>query len=214
MPLIPGDFNNSQPIRTIKDDSFRGLSKFIKNLEKHFFSEITVKENSSNDEKLSLVLELNCNMTLSEMILHYDKGNWGTFSQSKYSLSEEIKLLERNNNMQIDVDEFSLVLKDTAVIIDKIYNQSISEQLDQIYDELGKQYTQYTKGQIEVPYEIFVAVFEEDLLQNEMALPLTKKTQNYLNFWALYFESENDAVIYDVISSKIIYNEDLYMLNH
>ncbi|MCP4978603.1 MAG: hypothetical protein GY931_20850 [Maribacter sp.] len=214
MPLIPENFNNSRPVRTINDASFRGLSKFIKNIEKHFFSEITVKENSSNDEKLSLILELKCNMTLSEMILHYDKGSWGTFSQSKYSLSKEIKLLERENNIQIDVDEFSLALKDTAVIIDKIYNQSISDQLDKIFNELGKHFTQYTKGQIEVPYEIFVAVFEEDLLPNEITLSHAKKTQNYLSFWALYFESENDAVIYDVISSKIIYNEDLFMLNH
>ncbi len=214
MPLIPGDFNNSQPTRTIKNNSFRGLSRFIKNLEKHFFSEVTVKENSSNDEKLSLVLELKCNLSLFEMILHYEKGTWGTFNQSKYLLTEEIQFLEKENSLQIDVDEFSLVLNDTAVIIDKIYNQSIADQLDQIFNELGKHYTQYTKGHNEVPYEIFVAVFEEDSLQNEMVLPHSKKTQNYLSFWALYFESENDAVIYDVIDSKIIYNEDLYMLNH
>ena len=103
-------------------------------------------------------------------------------------------------------------MKDTTIIIDKIYNQSIGEQLEYILRELGIHYVHYTKGYAEVPYEIFVAVFVENLMQCELNMFNSKKNQNYNNFWAIYFESEIDAVIYDVQKSTFLY-EDLYMLN-
>ena len=212
MPFNPKEFKNNLPKRSTKIASFSGLNTFIKNLEKHFFSKILIRENSSNCNKINLVIELNCNLTLWELIHQSDAGNWGTFNQSKYSLSNEINALERINDIPIDVDEFSIVLKDTTVIIDKIYNQSIGEQLDQILRELGMQYMQYTKGYSEVPYEIFVAVFVENPMQLELNLVNSNKTQNYKSYWAMYFESEIDGVIYDVVKSTFLY-EDLYMLN-
>jgi len=212
MRLNPEDFNHNLRTQNFKNVVFNGLNTFVKNLEKHFFSKISIRANSSNCEKINLVIELNCNLTLWELIHQYDTGNWGTFNQLKYSLSNEINTLDRINDIPIDVDEFSIILKDTTVIIDKIYNQSIGEQLDYILGELGMHYLQYTKRYSEVPYEIFVAVFVENQMQNGLNMVNSKKTQNYKSFWAMYFESEIDAVIYDVQKSTFIY-EDLYMLN-
>ena len=212
MPFNPKEFKNNLPTRNTKPASFSGLNTFVKNLENHFFSKILIKENSSNCNKINLVIELNCNLTLWELIHQYHTGNWGTFNQSKYSLSNDIYRLESINDIQIDVDEFSITLKDTTIIIDKIYNQSIGEQLEYILRELGIHYVHYTKGYAEVPYEIFVAVFVENLMQCELNMFNSKKNQNYNNFWAIYFESEIDAVIYDVQKSTFLY-EDLYMLN-
>jgi len=211
MPFNPKEFKNNPLNRSTKTASFSGLNTFIKNLEKHFFSKILIRENASNCEKINLVIELNCNLTLWELIHQFDTGNWGTFNQLKYSLSNEISVLERINDIPIDVDEFSIVLKDTTVIIDKIYNQSIGEQLEHIFRELGMHYMQYTKRYAEVPYEIFVAVFVENSMQKGLNLVNSKKTQNYKTFWAMYFESEIDAVIYDLQKSTFLY-EDLYML--
>ena len=212
MPLNQEDFNHNLGTRNFKNASFSGLNTFVKNLEKHFFSKISIRENASNCKRINLVIELNCDLTLWELIHQFDTGNWGTFNQSKYSLSNEINSLESINDIQIDVDEFSVILKDTTVIIDKIYNQSIGEQLDHILRELSMHYEHYTKGYSEVPYEIFVAVFVENLTQCELNPFDSKKTQNYKSFWAIYFESEVDAVIYDVQKSTFLY-EDLYMLN-
>ncbi|EAR00387.1 hypothetical protein [Maribacter sp. HTCC2170] len=213
MPLDSEKFDNILPNRNTKTACFVGLKDFVQSLEKHFFSKITVRDNSSNVHQINLVIELECNLTLFEMLLHSDKGNWGAFNQSRYSLDAEIEVLEEKNKVSIDVDEFSIILKDTNIVIDKIYNRSISNQLDSIFNELNKHQFQLTKGNSEVPYEIFVAVFEEDLLQSvQLDVPKTKKTQNYSSFWALYFDSEEDAVIYDLKKSRIIY-EDLYMLN-
>ncbi len=212
MLLNPEDFNHNLGTRNFKNASFSGLNTFVKNLEKHFFSKVSIRENASNCEKINLVIELSCDLTLWELIHQHDTGNWGTFNQSKYSLSNEISTLGSINGIQIDVDEFSITLKDTTVIVDKIYNQSIGEQLDYILLELGMHYVHYTKGYSEVPYEIFVAVFVENLMECELNMFNSKKTQNYKSFWAIYFESEIDAVIYDVQKSTFLY-EDLYMLN-
>lgn len=212
MSLHTDDFSNNLPARQTKTASFNGLSSFIKNLEKHFFSDTIVRENSPNGKQINLVVELTCNLSLMEMILHSSKGNWGTFNNSKYSLATELNALEEINKIPIDVSEFSLILKDTNIIINRLYNQSISEQLDTIFQNLKKHYMQLTKGNTKVPYEIFVAVFEEDFMQNEMALPQIKKTQNYSSYWALYFDFEEDAIIYDLNDSNFIY-DDLYMLN-
>ena len=212
MPFNPKEFKNNLPARNTKTASFSGLNTFVKNLEKHFFSKVLIRENSSNCNKINLVIELNCNLTLWELIHQYDTGNWGIFNQSKYYLSNEINRLESINDIQIDVDEFSIALKDTTVIIDKIYNQSIGEQLEYILSELGMHYVHYSKGYSEVPYEIFVAVFVENPMQNGMNLVNSKKTQNYKSYWAIYFESEIEAIIYDVQKSTFLY-EDLYMLN-
>ena len=211
MRLNPGDFSQSLRTRNFKDASFTGLDTFVNNLEKHFFSKISIREKSSYDGKTNLVIALNCNLTLCELIHQYDSGNWGTFNQLKYSLSYEINRLERINDIPIDVDEFSIILKDTTVIIDKIYNQSIGEQLDHILCELGMHYMQYTKGSSEVPYEIFVAVFVENPMQLELNLVNSHETQDYKSYWAMYFESEIDALIYDVQKSTFLY-ENLYML--
>ncbi|MBT8299573.1 MAG: hypothetical protein KJO52_14680 [Maribacter sp.] len=210
MRINPEKFNHNLETRNIKNASFIGLDAFINNLEKHFFSEISIREDASDSEKLNLVIELSCDLTLWELIHQYNLENWGTFNTSKFSLSNEISALERINDIRIDVDEFSIVLKDTTLIIDKIYNQSIGEQLEHILHELGIHYVHYTKNYSEVPYEIFVAVFVENLMQAELTSNNSKKNHGYSSFWAIYFESEIDAVIYDVQNSTFL-NENLYM---
>jgi hypothetical protein len=212
MPSNPEDCKINLEGHKIKNASFIGLNTFIQNLEKHFFSKISIRENVSEADKLNLVIALKCDLSLNDLIHQYNSGNWGTFNTNKYILCNEIKMLEHINDIQIDVDEFSLELNDTTIIIDKIYNQSIGEQLDHILQELGSHYVHYTKQYSEVPYEIFVAVFVENLAQAEINPVFSKKTNNYNSYWAIYFESEIDAVIYDVQNATFIY-EDLHMIN-
>ena len=213
MSFNPEDFENHLPVRKNKKVSFNGLSHFINTLEKHFFSNISVRDNSTDRRQINLVIEMNCNFTLMDMVIHSSKQVWGSFNQFKYSLADEIKLLEEVNDVSFDVDEFMINLKDTSIFINKIYNKSISEQLDNIFLNLEKHYLSLTKGNVEVPYEIFVAVFEEEIIPADLVIANNHKTQkNYTSYWALYFDSETDAVIYDLNNAKFIY-EDLDMLN-
>ncbi|WP_273274900.1 hypothetical protein [Maribacter polysiphoniae] len=212
MSTAPENSRNNFPKRRAQSASFRGLSAFTNNLEKFFFSEISIRNIATNDNKISLIIDLNCDLNLLDLVINSYKGAWGTFNQCKYSLANELALLEQYNDIPFDVEEFSINLKDTSIIINKIYEQSISAHLEAVISNLEKHYVQLTKGNVEVPYEIFMAVFEDDILTPDFASSQTKKTHNYTSYWALYFESEQDAVIYDLKNNRFIY-EDLHMIN-
>ena len=212
MSLKSENYGNNLPSRSIRSATFNGISGFIDNLEKHFFSHISVWTNTIIDNQAKLIIEIECNLSLIDMIIHSYKGTWGTFNQIKYSLSEELVQLEEYNGISFDVDEFTINLKDTSIIIDKLYDQSIADQLNGILNNLEKHFLQLTKGNVEVPYEIFVAVFEDEIMATKNSNVKNKGTQDYSSYWALYFESEKDAVIYDLKNATFIY-EDLHMIN-
>ncbi|MDV7138645.1 hypothetical protein R3X28_07145 [Maribacter sp. TH_r10] len=212
MSLKSENYGNNLPSRSIRSATFNGISGFIDNLEKHFFSQISVWTNTIIDNQAKLIIEIECNLSLIDMIIHSYKGTWGTFNQTKYSLSEELVQLEEYNGISFDVEEFTINLKDTSIIIDKLYDQSIADQLNGILNNLEKHFLQLTKGNVEVPYEIFVAVFEDEIMATKNSNVKNKGTQDYSSYWALYFESEKDAVIYDLKNARFIY-EDLHMIN-
>ena len=167
---------------------------------------------------MHLAIELDCNLSLVEMLFHFNKGSWGNFKQGESSLGQLMEQLMEANDKPIDVEEFTLFLKDTTIVIHKIYDKSITEQLHHLFTEIGKHYVHLSKGLIETPYEIYIPVFEEGrgtgddvLLQNIEAGNHTK--QDYLKYWGLYCESEEDAVIYD-LKNTCIEQGDLFMLNH
>lgn len=211
------NFNANSNSRVNKVVSFSGFQNFIANLEKYFFSRVTLRENISNDGKINLIIELDCDLTLAEMVFHFDKGNWGTYNQSAFSFADEIYALGDETNNEVDIDEFSLFLKDTSIIINKIYNQSIPDQLENIIVEICRNHTTITRGKTEIPFEIYIPVFEENLIDNGS---VTNKIQtgsnnrnDYFDFWGLYFDSDNDeAMIYE-LGQSFVHDADLFMLN-
>ncbi|MEL6917289.1 MAG: hypothetical protein AAFO99_06120 [Bacteroidota bacterium] len=223
MPIHQDSFKNNLHFQFNKDLNIAGLDSFKKNLEKDFFSEVTIRHRSSGGTNRSLIIELDCNFGLHE-ILHYMKnGSWGHMLKNDDTL-EESSLFSRSllqlkelNCFDIDVDEFSIFLNDTSVIINKIYEQSIPEQLEHILTKVAEHYVHLTNGLTEIPFEIYVPVFEEGLLENDTTLANIRTANNsqkdYFNYWGLYFDSEDDAVIYD-LAKKTIVPGDLYMLNH
>lgn len=218
MPLYLDSFKNNPPEGFNSDVKIEGLETFQKSLEKYFFSEVTVRNCSSSKSPLHLAIELDCNLSLVEMLFHFNKGTWGNLRQEKSSFSKLLDGLVQQNHKVVDVEEFTLFLKDTAIVINKIFNQSIPEQLASIFTNIGKHYVHFSKGLTETPYEIYIPVFEEErgvgndtLLQNIEAGNHTKK--DYYKYWGLYCDSEDDAVIYDLKHNKIE-NGDLFMLNH
>lgn len=217
MPLYLDSFKNNPPEGFNADLQLEGVESFRKNLEKYFFSEVTIRNSTSYSTGAYLAIELDCNLSLVEMLFHFNRGTWGNFLQGKSSFKALLRQLREENQLKIDVEELSILFKDTRIIVNKIYNKSIPEQLENIFREMGKHYVHFSKGLTETPYEIYVPVFEECndekdiLLRNIEACNHTKK--DYFKYWALYFESEDDAVIYDLEESHLE-NGDLFMLNH
>lgn len=217
MPLYLDSFKNNPPEGFNTDLRLEGVESFRKNLEKYFFSDVIVRNCSSNSTGTNLAIELECNLSLVEMLFHFNKGTWGNFSQGKSSFKGVLRQLRIENQVNIDIEELSILFKDTRIIVNKIYNKSIPQQLENVFIEMGKHYVHFSKGLTETPYEIYIPVFEECknekdiLLRNIEADNHAKK--DYFKFWGLYFDSEDDAVIYNLKGSHIE-NGDLFMLNH
>lgn len=217
MPLNTDDFDNFSRVRFNNVVEIEGLESFIKNLEKHFFSQATVRNCSPSVDSINLVVELDCNLGLLETLHHFENNTWGNFKSQAYSFEGALNQLKECNDVQIEVEEFSLFLKDTSIIINRIYDQSIPNQLENILNQINKHHIHLTMGLSEIPYEIYVPVFEDDLMENENTLLMNIKSgnhneQDYFSFWGLYYFSEDDAVVYDLKNQSII-KGNLQMLN-
>lgn len=216
MPLHFDDFKNNLPIGPDSELPIAGLESLKNNLEKHFFSEVTIRITHRSKYRCNLVIELNCNIDMFETVLNLDNGNWGGFSRNQYAIKNDLKAIMDRNAIWIEIDEFSIFLKDTSIIIHKIYEQSISDQLENIMLALSKNYFHLTKGLTEAPYEIYVPVFEENREEGDSLYGRIQTGSNtkkdYFNFWGLYFDSKDDADIFDFDSSLVI-KGDLFMLN-
>lgn len=204
------------------DTKIIGLDGFRKCLEKDFFSEVTIFNCSNNDGVASLSIEMNCNFDLLETLFSFENGMWGDIAQKlkskklSSSFSRALAHLKEQNDVIIDIEEFSIFLKDSTIIINRIYNQSISNELENILMELNKHLAFYTHGLSQIPHEIYVPVFEESLSEDGTT-PLEINTDNhlkkdYFGYWGMYLTPEEEAVIYDLVSKSIIPGE-LFMLN-
>ncbi len=222
MSLHLENFRNQPPIAVIKDGDITGLATFKKNLEKLFFSEVVIRNSSSDGQAVKLVIEVTCNFKLWEGISNLNEGIWGQQhcgleGSYFYRLVSELQL---RNKFPIDVEEFCIVFSNCSIVINKIYEHSISEELDAILTRFSEHYSLLTSKSMETPFEIFVPVFEETQkgTGDDSSLLVNIRTDNnykedYFKYWGLYFNSEADALIYDLEKLSII-SGDLYMLNH
>ncbi|WP_394748582.1 hypothetical protein [Spongiimicrobium salis] len=204
------------------DTKIFGLDNFRKNLEKDFFSEVSIYNCSNTEGETNLSIEMNCNLDLLETLFSYENGMWGDISAQKQndkwisSFSRSLEQLKELNDTPIDIEEFSIFLNDSTLIINKIYHQSISNELENILMELSKHLAYYTNGLSNIPHEIYIPVFEENLSEDGTT-PLKIDTDNhlkkdYFGYWGIYLNPEEEAVIYD-LANKCIIPGELFMLN-
>ncbi len=208
----------------------KGLEVFSRSLEKEYFAKVSICNCSTGmsggdqyNRPRNLVIEMECNFNLVETLYYLEHGNWGEASTALSALgtpnsafNEAFIALRESNSIEVDVEELSLQLKDTVLVIKKLYAQSIGEQLGQILQTLAAHYVHLTMGLTETPYEIYLPVFEEEIPSAHALLGTVKKTANsamdYYGYWALYFDSVPDARIYD-LERRCIISGDLHMLN-
>ncbi len=194
-----------------------GLDEFIKILEKDFFAEVNVKcRYHTGKRKTELILDLYCNFGLTESLHHFNNGNWGGFvcnsddQKITSSFDAAFETLSFKNNSSIDVAELSLHFRDTSIVITRIRDYSITEQLGNIVNMLSEHFVYFTKGLTEMPYEIFVPVFEENSQS-----PANQDTEySYFDHWGLYFEddAEHNVMVY-TLESKQLRKEAFFLLD-
>ncbi|MGI9545622.1 MAG: hypothetical protein ACR2MM_00175, partial [Flavobacteriaceae bacterium] len=133
---------------------------------------------------VNLVIEMDCPIDLLEMSASLKEGNWARtqidpFTGSSISpLDTALFELQLLNDALLDVEEFAIFLEDCSIIIKKIYKHSIQEQLVDIFNVFSDHLGVLTRNFKEVPYEIYIPVFEEDLLENELKIASIEQAKN------------------------------------
>lgn len=193
-----------------------GLHSFKQNLEKYYFGEITLRDYSNFNNQVNLVIELDCNYSLKEA-LSFLKDNTHVNGPLRFTSAFlwEYKKLCYKNNTTIDIEEFSIFFNDTSIIFKKIFENSISDNLKDVFKEILNQYLHFTKQNSDTPFEIYIPVLEKDKEYNNIELLAetdNSPTENdYYKFWGLYFDSHNDAIIYD-LKRQSLFNAKLDLL--
>lgn len=224
MPIYTDSFNDYLGFDMDSNIEIKALDHFKESLERYLLSEVSVRKCSSQDGSCSLVIGVYFNFTLFEMAscLKYQNAiqqenicdpNGGNSTVFFNALSK----LYRENSIGLDIMELSIHLKNTSITIEKIYEQSIPDQLQNLLNTLEEHQANLCSKKFEVPYEIYIPVIEEAQSELEHTLQNNSMGQrcssDYFGYWGLYYESEEDAVIYD-LANKSIEKGDLFMLNH
>ncbi|MCX2719408.1 hypothetical protein [Lentiprolixibacter aurantiacus] len=215
-------FRKNLRIRLDGNPPISGLDDFKRNLEKDYYSTALVRSCSQSGDRGNLVVEMHCPLALNELLFHLQNGHWGTGNMDYIHinganpLTKRVWQLQQLNECPIEIEELALELNDVTLIIKKIYPHSVEMELDLILAALTEHHTHFANGKGESPYEIYIPVIEEQLIpiQPKFSETISKYADPvYLRYWALYFDSEEDAVIYDLRSRSFI-SGDLHMLNH
>lgn len=199
MPFNIDDFIKKSLINIEYTKEINGIDEFLKSLEFHYFSNIKLKRKSCTLNSVHLVLEVNCNIELLELFTNFNTGRWGTCIKNESPLQYSLDILNSRNNCNIDIEEFTIFLNDTSIVIKRIYDKSIATQLNNIIRQIACNYVFLTKGLTQKPYEIFVPIFEDSLdnfeVQDDQTNILPK---SYSEYWGIYLDKEDEASIFDV----------------
>lgn len=223
MPLHTDSFKNNLNFGIDPNYGITGLDTFEKSLAKYFFSEVSVNIYSSNYDEACLNIEFQNNLTLSEVLYFLNTHIWEPEEDNSVLTNvnpflKALQALQDLNATSIDIEEISILLKDTSIVIKKIYSQSIPTQLENILKEITDHHFMLTRNSKEVPFEMFIPVFEEGPLEGNGTLENIRSgnsctINDYFGYWGLYYDSEADAIIYDLGNKSMVYG-DLFMLNH
>ena len=194
--------------------TIENLDVFKKNIEKHFFSKVDIRNSSNDTTGIKLVIDIHCKLNIIETLHHFNIGSWGNFECTTNSLAASLKTLQDCNVINIEIEELSIFLKDTSIIINTVYKQSIPEQLENILKKIKDHYVYFTNGLSQTPYEIYIPVFEGNVNENNSSfiLDIITDENDFYCFWGLYFRGKEDAVIYDLKALELV-SEKLQMLN-
>ena len=206
--------NPPNPLSVKIDESplLCGLDEFMKGLERLFFAEASAKIRMSGNGAQDLLLHVNSPIPLLEVLHHHRLGRWGAFPTYSAGvrvtrLQEMLQTLEAQNDRPVDIEELSLELNDILLVIRKSSFHSIAREFDQVLESLAAHYVYLTQGLQQIPYEIYIPVVEEGELPQ--ATTPDSRVPDFYSHWGVYFESEEDACIYDLGTRALLDNTSL-----
>lgn len=216
----PKNLNESKGKAPENSKILLGLASLKRTLERDFFADASIDIHNIASDKIELVIHLKCNFGLTESLFHLNNGNWGNFpkktSQGNKPSPFQSCIFEMasENDIFIEIKELSIHLKDTSLIVSKLTNYPIQDYLEGILTAISGNFVHFTKGLTQMPYEIFVPIYEETSNSFQKAKANKKWLPSYLDFWGLYFEGEDESRVYDLKNQIMIEENDFFLLNY
>lgn len=199
------------------DIVINGLDQFRKKMEKEFFCDCNIKKFAVQGKGMRLVIEVNANFNLLEAVfhkknrqLHHMRITGDKHQLEALTINEAFFELQEKNPFPIDIEELVVNLMDVSFIISKIYDNSISEEIGNLFDEICNHYVYFSKELEDIPYEVFIPILSEEQLGHHL-LP-TAPTNDYFKYWGVYFNGNSNADIYN-LQSRSIMDGDVFVLN-
>lgn len=198
--------------------ALNGLENFIRNIEKDFFAEVEVYCIHDDDtKKTDLVMAVRCNYSIEDSVHYFKKGEWGgqtsceKANRVRPTFRKAFRRMKKQNKNTVDIGEISFHFEDTSIIMAKIHDYSIPKHTDTLLFEISRHFAYFTKGVSEIPYEIFVPVFEDSEYER---YKVKEKKISYFDYWGLYTEDDTGketATVYE-LATKAIQEEEFSFL--
>lgn len=189
------------------------ISAFENNLENIFSTGTKVIVYPSEEDFVSLAIEIDSNFSLSEIIslskmpFNY---KYKTTKLSKTAILFQNAIYNLNESMAtvFDIKEISIHFKNTSIHIHSIERNSILEELEFVIKDLIYHFEYYSTIMDQVPNEIHIPVIEDAITKklfdkNNHEKRIEFKSP-YSKFWGLYFDSMNEPLIYNLEKNNII----------
>ncbi len=195
-----------------------GLEEFRASLERDYFSQVSIRNFREDPYRCELAVGMHSKLDMNALVNGYRDGIWGSpdGEQEANPLLIALEQLNLQNPVEVDIEEIAIFLQDTLLIVKNIYPRSVAEQFGHLMEALSGHFEHLSQQHRKLPYEIYIPVFEEGETDPELPIQrpssLQRCSADYLRYWGLYYEFEEDAVIYDLGSKNIITGE-LYMLD-
>lgn len=207
-------FSRDYTSEKTKDHEGILIELFTKILERDLFSNCTIRVVESNRDSVVFIADINCNFCLADGLFQFnsitsDRDNIAT----KYDNSpiyQAVKSVNENLMFSTDFKEISINFEDVSIIIGRIYPLSILEQLEVIFKRLSYHFAHFTKGFTEMPYEIYLPVYEDDL-PNQTGKKVGRNKFDYFKYWGLYFNSDSNMKVYDC-RTQLLVDGDFFLI--
>jgi len=193
---------------------------FEENLENIFSTDTKVVICPSEEEFVSLAIEIEINFSLSEVIsllkMPFDIAfRKNTLKKSILLFQNAVHNLNQIMTNAFDLQEVSIYFKNTSVSIHSVERNSIVEELEFIISAIIHHFEHYSTLMGQVPNEIHIPVIEdintnELFNKNKTVKPINLRSP-YSLFWGLYFDSITQPLIYNLDRTTITPGDlDLY----
>lgn len=195
-----------------------GLDDFRDALEREYFCEVNIRNYGESAYRYDLVISMRSSLNLGSLVRGHRDGIWGHLAEEQEAnpLLISLEQLNLQNPVEVDIEEIAIFLQDTLLVIKNIYPRSVAEQFGHLMEALSEHYDCLKSKGPELPYEIYIPVFEEGETDPELPIQrpasLQRCSKDYLGYWGLYYDTDEDAVIYDLRRKETV-SGDLYMLD-